>query len=146
MSMESIVWLAILAVLLIIEIATLGLTTIWFAGGALIAFLVAIFGGPLWLQIALFIIVSIVLLIFTRPIAAKYLNKGLTKTNVDSLPGQRGVVTERVDNLSGTGQVTVNGMPWTARTESDSQKIEEDSVVKVIKVEGVKLIVEQIKQ
>ena len=68
----SVLWLAVLAVLLVIEIATLGLTTIWFAGGALIAFLVSLAGGPLWLQITLFLIVSVVLLLFTRPLALKY--------------------------------------------------------------------------
>ena len=84
----SVLWLAVLAVLLVIEIATLGLTTIWFAGGALIAFLVSLAGGPLWLQITLFLIVSVVLLLFTRPLALKYMNKGVEKTNVDSIPGK----------------------------------------------------------
>ena len=87
----SVLWLAVLAVLLVIEIATLGLTTIWFAGGALIAFLVSLAGGPLWLQITLFLIVSVVLLLFTRPLALKYMNKGVEKTNVDSIPGKSGI-------------------------------------------------------
>ena len=95
----TIMWLVILAVLLGIEIATLGLTTIWFAGGALIAFLVSLTGAPLWSQIAVFIAVSVLLLIFTRPIALKYMKKGASKTNVDSIPGQTGIVTHTIDNL-----------------------------------------------
>ena len=138
----SVVWLAILAVLLAIEIATLGLTTIWFAGGALIAFLIALAGGPLWLQITLFLAVSVVLLLFTRPLALKYMNKGGEKTNVDSMPGKRGIVTQSIDNLKAQGKVTVNGMEWTARSKDGSQ-IEEGRVVRVYGVEGVKLIVEE---
>ena len=138
----SVLWLAVLAVLLVIEIATLGLTTIWFAGGALIAFLVSLAGGPLWLQITLFLIVSVVLLLFTRPLALKYMNKGVEKTNVDSIPGKSGIVTQGIDNLKAMGRVTVNGMEWTARSK-DGSLIEEGKVVRVYGVEGVKLILEE---
>ena len=95
----SIIWLVVLAILLVIEFLTLGLTTVWFAGGALVAFLVSLAGGPLWLQLLLFIAVSVVLLLFTRPLAVKYLNKDVQKTNVDSIPGQKGIVTATIDNL-----------------------------------------------
>lgn len=138
----TIIWLVLLAVLLGIEIATMGLTTIWFAGGALIAFLLSLFKTPLWGQIAVFIIVSIVLLIFTRPIALKYMNKGVEKTNVDSIPGQKGIVTQTIDNLKAEGKVTIQGMEWSARSKDESV-IEEGKVVKVAAVEGVKLIVEE---
>lgn len=87
--MLPIIWLVILAVLVVIEIITLGLTTIWFAGGALVALVVSLLGGPVWLQILLFLIVSVVLLIFTRPLAVRYMNKNQQKTNVDSIPGKR---------------------------------------------------------
>ena len=87
--MISLGWLILLGILLIIEIITLGLTTIWFAGGALIAFLVAILGGAVWLQVVVFLAVSILLLLFTRPIAMKYMNKNVQKTNVDSLKGEK---------------------------------------------------------
>ncbi|EJX00548.1 Nodulation efficiency, NfeD [gut metagenome] len=137
-----VIWLVLLAVLLGIEIATMGLTTIWFAGGALIAFLLSLFKTPLWSQITAFIVVSIVLLIFTRPIALKYLNKGVEKTNVDSIPGQKGIVTQTIDNLKAEGQVMVQGMKWSARSKND-RVIEEGKVVKVAAVEGVKLIVEE---
>ena len=140
--MISIVWLVVLAILLVIEFLTLGLTTVWFAGGALIAFLVSLAGGPLWLQILLFLVISVVLLLFTRPLAVKYLNKNVQKTNVDSIPGQKGIVTVTIDNLKAEGQVTIRGMEWSARAKDDNI-IEKGKVVRVIAVEGVKLIVEE---
>lgn len=140
--MISVSWLILLGVLLVIEIITLGLTTIWFAGGALVAFLVSLIGGPLWLQILLFIVVSVLLLIFTRPLALKYMNKNVNKTNVDSLPGQKAVVIKTINNLQSTGQAVVNGLEWSAKSK-DGTVIEEGKVVKVIAVEGVKLVVEE---
>lgn len=138
----SIIWLVVLAILLVIEFLTLGLTTVWFAGGALVAFLVSLAGGPLWLQLLLFISVSVVLLLFTRPLAMKYLNKDVQKTNVDSIPGQKGIVTATIDNLKAEGQVTIQGMEWTARAKNGNT-IEKGKVVRVTAVEGVKLIVEE---
>lgn len=138
----SIIWLVILAVLIVIEIATLGLTTIWFAGGALAALVASLVGGPLWLQIALFLAVSVLLLIFTRPVAVKYMNKGVQKTNVDEVLGETGIVIQKIDNLKAEGRVMLKGMEWTARSK-DGQNIEEGKVVKVTAVEGVKLIVEE---
>lgn len=138
----SIIWLVVLAILLVIEFLTLGLTTVWFAGGALVAFLVSLAGGPLWLQLLLFVAVSVVLLLFTRPLAVKYLNKDVQKTNVDSIPGKKGIVTATIDNLKAEGQVTIQGMEWTARSKNGNM-IEKGKVVKVIAVEGVKLIVEE---
>ena len=139
----SIIWLVVLAILLVIEFLTLGLTTVWFAGGALVAFLVSLAGGPLWLQLLLFIAVSVVLLLFTRPLAVKYLNKDVQKTNVDSIPGQKGIVTATIDNLKAEGQVTIQGMEWTARAKNGNT-IEKGKVVRVTAVEGVKLIVEEV--
>ena len=138
----SIIWLVVLAILLVIEFLTLGLTTVWFAGGAFVAFLVSLAGGPLWLQLLLFIAVSVVLLLFTRPLAVKYLNKDVQKTNVDSIPGQKGIVTATIDNLKAEGQVTIQGMEWTARAKNGNT-IEKGKVVRVTAVEGVKLIVEE---
>lgn len=138
----SIIWLVVLAILLVIEFLTLGLTTVWFAGGALVAFLVSLAGGPLWSQLLLFIAVSVVLLLFTRPLAVKYLNKDVQKTNVDSIPGQKGIVTATIDNLKAEGQVTIQGMEWTARAKNGNT-IEKGKVVRVTAVEGVKLIVEE---
>lgn len=136
----AIIWLIVLVACLIIEISTLGLASIWFAGGALLAMLIAVIGGPLWLQILVFLVTSIVLLIFTRPIATKYFNKNRTKTNVESVVGKQAIVTENIDNLKGAGRIVTNGMEWTARSLDDS-KIEEGAVVVIEKIEGVKAIV-----
>ena len=136
------VWLAVFVVTVVIEIATLGLTTIWFAGGALVALIISLFNPPVAVQIAVFIVVSVVLLIFTRPIATKHFNKKMVATNVDSVPGETGIVSMNIDNIAATGTVMIKGMEWTARTESDDLKIEKGAKVKVLRVEGVKVIVE----
>ena len=95
--MESVVWMAAIVVLIVVELLTMGLTTIWFVGGAFLAFLVALFNGPIWLQIVVFIVTSVVLLIFTRPIAIKYFNKDRKKTNVESLIGRDGKIVRRFE-------------------------------------------------
>lgn len=136
-------WLILFVVLLVIEIITLGLTTIWFAGGAIVAFVASVLGAPLWIQIVLFFLVSILLLFVTRPIALKYLNANRTKTNAESLIGKIGVVTAEINNLRGEGSVIINGQEWTARTVENSQTIEKDQLVIVKEISGVKLIVEQ---
>ena len=114
----SIVWLALIVIFLIVEIATVGLTSIWLAGGALAALVVELLGlGIVW-QIAAFLIVTFILLYFTRPWAQKYLNAKSVKTNYESLIGQKIKMTERVDNLSQTGKAVVNGQEWTVRAEA----------------------------
>lgn len=138
-----ILWLILLVVFIAIEAATLGLTTIWFAGGSLIAVILAALGLPIYVQIAAFIVVSLVLLIFTRPIAVKYFNKDRIKTNAESIVGKKAVVTSPIDNLAATGQVSINGMEWSARTTRDEDKVEEGTIVTVIAINGVKLIVEK---
>ena len=142
-AIEALFWLGLVIVLLLIEALTMGLTTIWFAGGALLSFIVALVGGPIPLQVGAFIIVSMILLIFTRPAAAKFMNRRIEKTNVDSMIGRNAVVTERVDNLQGTGRVQVSGADWTARSSRESLILEKDTVVKILKVDGVKLIVDE---
>ena len=137
-----IVWLAILIILVVIEIFTLGLTTIWFAGGALVAILVAALGGPVWLQIIIAAVVSAVLLFFTRPIAMKYFNRDRERTNAESLVGRQAIVISDINNLQGIGQVTINGMEWTARSIMDDHIIEPGEVVIVRGINGVKLLVE----
>ena len=134
-------WLIAIALLLLIEFATSTLTTIWFAGGALIALLCAVAGGPVWLQVALFLAGSAVLLLLTRPMAVKMLHKGTVATNADSLIGQEAVVTEKIDNLRSTGSVQINGQEWTARSVNPEHVIEKDEIVMVRAIEGVKLIV-----
>ena len=136
----SMIWLIVLVVCLVVEISTLGLTSIWFAGGALLAMIIAMIGGPLWLQVLIFLVTSVVLLIFTRPIATKYFNKNREKTNVDSKIGKQAIVTMTIDNLKGEGQIVTEGMEWTARS-LDASVIEEGSIVIIEKIEGVKAIV-----
>lgn len=137
-------WLILLIVLLVVEAATLGLTTIWFAAGALIAGLLALIGLPIWLQLLAFFVISLVLLIFTRPIAVKYFNKDRVRTNVESLVGKQGVVLEQIDNLKAEGQVLVSGQEWSARSVKEDQIIQKGAVVEIVAISGVKLIVEEL--
>ena len=131
--MESIIWLGILAVLLVIEGLTTALTTIWFAGGALAAAIASGIGVGIVPQLLLF---------FTRPVAMKLMNKNTEKTNVDSLLGKTAVVIQKIDNLAQTGQVRINDIEWMARTSDDTKTIPVDTVVTIKAVHGVRLIVE----
>lgn len=133
------IWLGIMVVLLIIEASTVNLTTIWFAVGSIVAFCLSLFYLPQWLQIAAFLTVSFVLLIFTRPVAVKYLRVGRYRTNADALIGCQGVVIMDITEHS-TGQVKVRGQVWTAVSKT-GQPILKDTEVVVCGIEGVKLIV-----
>lgn len=144
--MEAFIWFGLFIVLLVIEIITLGLTTIWFAGGALVAFIASVLGMPLAGQFVLFLVVSFLMLYFTRPWAVKYVNKNRTKTNIDSLIGKTAIVKEEIDNLRAQGKVMLNGMEWTARGVGEQAVIKEGEMVKVLEINGVKLIVEEIKE
>ncbi len=135
------VWLVAMIVLLIIEGIVPGLVSIWFAIGAFAAMISAILGAPLWLQVLWFFAVSILTLCLTRPFAKKYVNSRATPTNADMLIGKECVVTEEIDNVLGTGAVTVGGKVWTARTEEPDGKAEAGKIMTVVKIEGVKLIV-----
>ena len=139
--MEAIVWLAVAIVLLVVEIITLGLTTIWFAGGALVACVAAALQADFLVQMMLFLVVSVVMLFFTRPVAMRYMNKNRTKTNSESLVGKEAVVLQEINNLKAAGQVQVNGIEWTARAENMEDVIEKGAIVCIKKIEGVKLIV-----
>ncbi len=139
---SAVLWLGLLILFLVIEAVTLGLTTIWFAGGAFVSFLAALLHTPLPVQGVLFFAVSLVLLFFTRPVAVRFMNQKTEKTNVDSLPGEKALVTETIENLKGTGRVKVKGADWTARTPEDGKVIAAGTVVTVQRVQGVKLIVE----
>lgn len=145
-AMGPLLWLGMVALLLIIEAATVGLTTIWFAGGALVAAVAAWIGAGEAVQWILFLVVSLILLIFTRPVAVRYMNRGVEKTNVERLIGQKAVVIQKVDNLAQTGQVRVGDVEWMARTESDDMQIPEKAIALIKEVQGVKLIVEEVKE
>lgn len=137
------IWLIVFVACIVIEIITMGLTTIWFAGGALIAAAAAALNAPLWLQIVLFIAVSLVLLYFTRPVAVKYFNKDRVRTNAESLVGKQAIVISEIDNLQGIGQVTVGGQEWSARTTIEGITLPVGSVVVIRAISGVKLMVEE---
>lgn len=135
------IWLAILIVAIVVEVLTMGLTTIWFAGGALVAILAALIHAPVAVQILLFFVVSLLLMFFTRPVAVKYFNRDRVKTNVESLIGRQAIVISEIDNLQGIGQVTVGNQEWSARSAGNSLRIPVGAVVNVLSINGVKLIV-----
>ncbi len=142
----TIFWLVAVIILGIIEASTVSLVCIWFALGALAALISSLFGGPLWLQILLFIIVTVVTLIFTRPLVKKYFSKDSHKpTNADMVIGKDANVIEAIDNLSGTGAVRCMGKIWSARSEN-GEIIAEGQIVTPVKIEGVKLIVSKSSQ
>lgn len=141
--MESVVWLVIFLVLLIIEIFTLGLTTIWFAIGALGAFITTLFNAGIVVQVLVFIIISLFTLIITRPIAVKYFSKSNLKTNVEGIIGRYAVVTEAIVDGNSNGKAELDGEVWIARSQ-DGSYIQIDETVEIMAVEGVKLIVKKV--
>lgn len=143
MSNMMILWIVVLVATLVIEAMTMGLTTIWFSGGALAAVIVELLNGGIWMQIIVFLVISLVLLFYTRPIAVKHFNKEREKTNLDSVIGKTAVVTIPIHNLKETGQVMLDGKEWTARSNDSTKQIEKEALVKVISIKGVKLIVEE---
>ena len=134
------VWAILIVVFLIVEGATAGIASIWFALGALVALISVFLGAPVWLQITLFIVVSAVTLFFTRPLARKYVNKRTQPTNADRVIGMTATVTEPVDNIAGKGYVSVGGRLWPARSET-GEPIEKDVPDTVKSIDGIKLIV-----
>ena len=141
--MQTSYWLILFVVLLIVEIFTMVLTTIWFAAGALAAFLVGMLGLGLPVQAATFIVVSVILFVVTRPIAVRFFNQEREKTNVEGLIGQQGLVKQDIDTLQATGQVEVRGQEWSARTEAPDGKILKGTTVVVDGIQGVRLIVRE---
>ncbi|HIZ13987.1 MAG TPA: NfeD family protein [Candidatus Mediterraneibacter stercorigallinarum] len=143
MENTALIWLGLFIILIVIELFTVGLTTIWFAGGALTAMIAGIFGADILAQILIFLAVSCVLLIFTRPWAMKHLNQKRVRTNYESEIGKIIKLTEKVDNRNQTGKSIVDGQEWTVRSKDDREILEEGTLAKVIAVSGVKLIVEK---
>lgn len=139
------IWLAALVLFAILEASTSALVSVWFIGGALSAMIAALLGAPVWLQLVLFFAVSAALLLLLRPIARKYLTAHTVPTNVSSNLGKTAVVTARIDNLHGCGAVKIGGVEWSARSADDTC-IEKDAVVRVTKIEGVKVFVELVKE
>ena len=138
------VWFCAMVALLIVEALVPGLVSIWFALGALAALISSMLDAPIWLQIVWFFLVSIVSLVLTRPLAKRYVNARAVRTNADMAIGQDCVVTETIDNVRGTGAVSVGGKIWTARMVSPDGHAEKGAVLRAVRIEGVKLIVEEI--
>lgn len=139
--MDTYIWLALMVIFIIAEaVCAVHLVSIWFAAGALVAALVSLLHGPVWLQILLFVVVSGGLLAMLWPFTKKFLKPKLTKTNVDSIIGSEGYVTADIDNLSAVGQVKLGGMEWTARSTS-GHPIPTGTLIRVDRIEGVKVFV-----
>ena len=134
-------WTCAIILFLVIEAIVPGLVSIWFAVGSIPALISAFFRGPVWLQVVLFLVTSVVALALTRPLAKKYVNSRVPPTNADMLIGRDCVVKETVDNLQGTGAVSVAGKVWTARAENENEILPVSSVAQVLRIDGVKLIV-----
>ena len=141
MNWAAIIWLALLILFLIVEAACpIHLVSVWFAVGALLAMLLAMVGGPVWLQVTAFILVSAALLALLWPLVRKYLNPNVEKTNVDAIVGSAGLVTAAIDNLLAQGQVKLGPMEWSARSTS-GEPIAAGTTVRVDRIEGVKVFV-----
>lgn len=138
----SALWLAAIVLFLVIEGIVPGLVSIWFALGALAALIASLLHAQLWLQILWFFIISVLSLCLTRPLAKKYVNAKVQPTNADMLIGADCVVKETINNLVGTGAVSVGGKIWTARTLMDGMTVQQGEIMQVIRIEGVKLIVD----
>lgn len=143
--MAAIYWLIAFVILVGVEVTTMALTTIWFAGGALVSFILALCGVGVEVQLSVFFIVSCVLLFCTRPFALKYVNKKTVKTNAESLIGKKARITIAVDNDLSVGAAVVNGQEWTARSV-DGSKLEAGDMVKIEEIRGVKLIVSKLQE
>lgn len=142
-AMNTMAWLVVMIVLIVIEIATVSIGAIWFALGALAAVIVSVLGAGPILQTVVFLAVSFATLIFTRPLAVKYINNTRARTNYEGIIGKTVRITQDVDNIAETGCAVVNGQDWTARAADNSLKIEAGSLAKVLDIKGVKLIVKK---
>ena len=140
MKFAAFVWLGLVILFLIAEGATVSLVSLWFAAGAVVAMFAALLGAGAWLQTGLFLVVSGALLLMLRPIVRRYLVPKITPTNVASLVGSTGLVTEAIDNVTASGQVKLGAMEWTARSTT-GENIPQGTLIRVDRIEGVKVYV-----
>lgn len=140
MKFAAFVWLGLVILFLIAEGATVSLVSLWFAAGAVVAMFAALLGAGAWLQTGLFLVVSGALLLMLRPVVRRYLVPKITPTNVDSLVGSTGLVTEAIDNVTASGQVKLGAMEWTARSTT-GENIPQGTLIRVDRIEGVKVYV-----
>ncbi len=142
----AVVWLVLTIVLAVIELTTLGLITIWFAIGSVFALFVALLGGNTWVQLIIFVIVSALTMLTVRPLATKYINSKIKKTNIDAVIGRKLIAKTDIDNVKGTGKVDMDGSTWLAASSFDEVVINAGEEVRVVRVSGAKLIVEKVFQ
>ena len=140
MNTFAIIWFGAMLLFLMLESSTVSLVSIWFAAGSLCAMITNFCGGALWLQVVIFLAVSIVLLASLRPMIRKFFTPKLVKTNADALIGATGRVTQDIDNDLSQGQVKLSGMEWSARS-TQGDKIPTDTMIRVDRIEGVKVFV-----
>ena len=143
--MIPLIWVGVMVIFGVLEAATVGLTSIWFVVGAIGGLIVSMLGGQIWLQLVVFFIVSIGSMIAARPLVVKYINQATTATNADRVLGAIARVTEAIDNTVPMGAVYVDGKTWSARSES-GEKIAAGTLVRVLRMEGVRLFVEEPKE
>ena len=136
-----VVWTTVIIAAVVAEVLIPGLVAIWFVPGGVVSLVLSLFSVDVWIQVLAFLVCSIVFLLCSRLIFRKLITKPHTRTNIDAVIGEKCIVTERVENLAGCGQVKVKGMEWSARTIDESDTLSVGDVVTVVAVEGVKLIV-----
>ena len=140
MNWAAIIWLALMVLFLLVEASTVTMVSLWFAAGSLAALIAGLLGGPVWLQVVLFFVVSSLTLAALRPLVRRYVTPKITKTNVDSIIGSTGLVTVAIDNVAASGQVKLGAMYWTARSTS-GDPIPEGTLIRANRIEGVKVYV-----
>ena len=145
MNWAAIIWLGLTVAFLSAEASTVTVISLWFAAGSLVALIVSVLHGALWLQITLFLAVSAIMLALLRPLVRKHITPKLTRTNVDAVVGTTGLVTASIDNVTASGQVKLGEMTSTARRTSGAS-IPEGTLVRVDKIEGVKAFVSPVKE
>lgn len=141
MELMLFVWLGLIVLFSVVEAATVSMVSLWFVGGSLAGLVVTLLGGQLWVQIMVCLIVSAALLACLRPFVRKFVTPKKTATNVDMVLGRTAYITEPVDNLRATGALKLDGKEWTVRSMND-EILPEGTLVRIVKLEGVKLFVE----
>lgn len=135
------VWLGVAILAAVVEAVVPSLVSVWFVPGGLAGLLVSLLGGPVWLQILIFLAVSLVCLGLTRPLAKRLIRYTRERTNADRVVGATGIVIQDIDNVAAAGRVTVMGNSWSARSTEPNGKIDAGARVRVERIEGVKLLV-----
>ena len=143
--MIPLIWVGVMVIFGVLEAITVGLTSIWFVVGGIGGLVVAMLGGAIWLQLVVFFLLSIGCMIAARPLVVKYINQSTVATNADRVLGSVARVTESIDNTVPVGAVYIDGKTWSARSES-GETIAAGTMVRVKRMEGVRLFVEEINE